>query len=45
MEFALDFFYWPWQHVGFWIEPSYDLVFRDKPSLGIGSTGGVALGW
>lgn len=45
-ELALDFMFWPWgRRVGLWIEPEYDLVFRDTPSSGIGSTGGVLLGW
>jgi hypothetical protein len=44
-ELALDFFYWPWQRVGFWIEPSYDFIFREGISHGLGSTGGLVLGW
>jgi hypothetical protein len=44
-EFAIDFFYWPWQHAGVWIEPTYDAVFRDGAAHGLGSTGGVLLGW
>lgn len=44
-EAALDFMFWPWQRGGFWIEPSCDVVFQDGVSLGIGSTGGIMVGW
>jgi hypothetical protein len=44
-QFALDFMFWPSQHVGLWVEPSYDLIFRNAVSHGIGSTGGLLLGW
>lgn len=45
-EFALDFMFWPWgRRVGLWVEPEYDVVFRDKPSSGIGTTGGILFGW
>jgi hypothetical protein len=44
-QLALDFMFWPWQRAGFWVEPSYDLVFGDGPRHGVGSTGGVLLGW
>jgi hypothetical protein len=45
-ELALDFMFWPWgRRVGLWVEPEYDVVFRDGASSGIGSTGGVLFGW
>lgn len=45
-ELALDFMFWPWgRHVGLWVEPEYDLVFQDRLSSGVGSTGGVLFGW
>ena len=44
-ETAADFMYWPSRHMGFWMEPSYDFVFRDGLSHGIGTTGGVIFGW
>ncbi len=45
-EAALDFMFWPWErHVGLWIEPEYDFIFRDGVSHGLGSTGGVLFGW
>jgi hypothetical protein len=45
-EVALDFMFWPWgRRVGLWVEPEYDLVFRDGATSGIGSTGGVLFGW
>jgi hypothetical protein len=45
-ELALDFMFWPWgRRVGLWVEPEYDLVFRDGTASGLGSTGGVLLGW
>ena len=43
---ALDFMFWPWgRHVGLWVEPEYDLVFRDGLSHGLGSSAGLLLGW
>jgi hypothetical protein len=39
VEFALDFMFWPSPRVGFWVEPSYDVVFRSPASSGFGSTG------
>jgi hypothetical protein len=45
IEFALDFMFWPSQHIGLWAEPSYDVVFRNGASHGAGSTGGVIFGW
>jgi hypothetical protein len=45
-EAALDFMFWPWgSRVGLWVEPEYDLVFQPSASSGIGTTGGVLLGW
>jgi len=45
-EMALDFMFWPWGRlVGLWVEPEYDLIFHDRASGGIGTTGGVLLGW
>jgi hypothetical protein len=45
VEAVADFMFWPSKHVGLWIEPSYDAVFRDGISHGLGSTGGVIFGW
>ena len=45
VEVVADFMFWPSQHVGLWIEPSYDAVFHDGISHGLGSTGGVIFGW
>jgi hypothetical protein len=45
-EFALDFMFWPWgRRVGLWVEPEYDVIFNPGASSGIGTTGGVLLGW
>ncbi len=45
-EIALDFMFWPWgRRVGLWVEPEYDFISRDGVSHGLGSTGGVLLGW
>ena len=44
--FAIDFMFWPWgKRVGLWVEPEYDLTFRNGASSGLGTTGGVLLGW
>lgn len=42
---VLDFMFWPTERFGLWIEPSYDLIFRDGLSHGLGSTGGLLIGW
>jgi hypothetical protein len=45
-EAGLDLMFWPWgRRVGLWVEPGYDLVFRDGVSQGVGATGGLLLGW
>lgn len=44
-EVALDFMFWPSQFIGFWVEPTYDLVWHDGVSHGLGGTGGVLFGW
>ena len=45
-ELALDFMFWPWGgHVGLWVEPEFDLVFRSRATTGLGTTGGVLFGW
>jgi hypothetical protein len=45
-EVALDFMFWPWgRRVGLWVEPEYDLTYQHGASSGIGTTGGVLLGW
>jgi hypothetical protein len=45
VEGALDFMFWPTKHVGLWVDPTYDLVFRDRVSLSFGTTAGPCLGW
>jgi len=42
---VLDFMFWPTQRFGLWVEPSYDLIARGGLSSGIGSTGGLLIGW
>ena len=45
-EVALDFMFWPWgKRVGLWVEPEYDLTYQHGASSGIGTTGGVLIGW
>jgi hypothetical protein len=45
MECAVDFMFWPTKRVGFWIEPSYDVVLRLPASSGVGGTAGVMVGF
>jgi len=45
VEGALDLMLWPTQHYGLWVEPSYDLLFRDRVEGGMGGTAGVMLGF
>jgi len=42
---VLDFMFWPSQRFGVWVEPSYDVIAHDGLSHGIGSTGGLLIGW
>jgi hypothetical protein len=42
---ALDFMLWPTRRFGLWLEPSYDFILRDGVSHGVGSTGGLLVGW
>ena len=44
-ELAVGFLFWPSKHVGFWIEPAYDLVAKDGLSQSIAVSGGVLIGW
>ncbi len=44
-ELALDFMFWPSRRVGFWIEPSYDVLFDGRVSDGGGVTSGLLFGW
>ena len=44
-QIAVDFMLWPSHRFGLWVEPTYDLVFRHTLSHGIGSTGGLLVGW
>jgi hypothetical protein len=37
--------FWPTHHVGSWVEPTYDLIFRDRTSLSFGTTAGRIIGW
>jgi hypothetical protein len=45
VEFAVDLMFWPSRHLGLWIEPSYELVFRNGREHSVASTGGVIFGW
>jgi hypothetical protein len=45
VEGALDFMFWPTRHIGVWVEPTYDLVFRDRASLAFGTTTGPMVRW
>ena len=44
-EVAFDFMFWPSRRVGFWGEPTYELVAREGASHSLGWTGGVIIGW
>ncbi len=45
-EAALDLMFGPWgRRVGLWVEPEYDLIVHDGVVSGVGSTGGVLVGW
>jgi hypothetical protein len=45
IEGVLDFMFWPHQRFGIWIAPAYDLVFRERATLGAGTTAGAMVGW
>jgi hypothetical protein len=44
-QIALEFMYWPSRRLGFWLEPSYDLILRDRATPSVGGTGGLLIGW
>lgn len=45
MQVVADLMVWPWERVGFWLEPSYDITFRTRVSHSVGCTGGLLFGW
>jgi hypothetical protein len=45
VEFAADFMFWPSQHVGFWVEPTYGVVSSKPVGSGPGYTASVIFGW
>jgi hypothetical protein len=45
LEAVLDFMFWPTRRIGLWVAPSYDLVFRDRATLGLGTTAGAMIGF
>ena len=44
-EAVLDFMYWPRKNVGWYVEPSYDLVSRHGVARGLGISAGLLIGW
>jgi hypothetical protein len=44
-EVAFDFMFWPSHRFGLWVEPTYDFLFQGGVSHGLGSTGGLLIGW
>jgi hypothetical protein len=44
-EAVLDFMYWPRKNVGWYAEPSYELVSRHGISRGLGVSAGLLIGW
>ena len=44
-EVPIDLMFWPTHRFGFWFEPAYDVVFHDGTSHGLGSSGGLLVGW
>ena len=44
-QVVMDLMFWPWERVGFWLEPSYDLTFRAEVCHGLGVTAGLLFGW
>lgn len=45
-EVAVDLMFWPWgRRVGLWVEPEFDLTYQHGASSGIGTTGGLLIGW
>ena len=44
-EAVLDFMYWPRKNVGWYAEPSYDIVSRHGIARGLGISAGLLIGW
>jgi hypothetical protein len=44
-EAVLDFMYWPRKNLGWYAEPSFDLVSRHGVARGLGISAGLLIGW
>ena len=44
-EAVLDFMFWPRKNVGWYLEPSCGLLFRNGTQHGAGITAGLLIGW
>lgn len=44
-EMVLDFMFWPGRHLGWYVEPGYDLLFDEGTQHGLGVTAGLLVGW
>jgi len=44
-EAVLDFMFWPRRNVGWYAEPSYDVVSRHGIARGLGISAGLLIGW
>jgi hypothetical protein len=42
---AIDVMYWPTPHFGFYIEPTYEFVFRHGTETALDLNAGVLVGW
>ena len=45
VEGAVDLMWWPLSPVGFWVEPSVELVVRGHSMAALGATAGPMIGW
>jgi hypothetical protein len=45
VEAVLDFMFWPRKNIGWYLEPGYEITFRDgTPRHGVGISGGLLIG-
>jgi hypothetical protein len=45
MGIAIDVMYWPQPHFGFYIEPTYEFVFRHGTETALDLNAGILIGW
>jgi len=45
LQAAIDLMWWPRPRLGFWVEPTYEVLLRSGPAGALGCTVGPMVGW